>query len=52
LGKLLIKQIVEHPALTNLKRIGLGTADAHGLYAQFGFTGLSKPENMMEIVRT
>jgi hypothetical protein len=29
---------------------GLGTADAHGLYTQFGFKPLSKPENMMEIV--
>lgn len=52
LGKLLIKEVTEHPALKNLRRIGLGTADAHGLYQQFGFTGLSKPENMMEILRT
>jgi GNAT superfamily N-acetyltransferase len=52
LGKLLMKRITEHPALKNLKRIGLGTADAHGLYEQFGFTGLSKPQNMMELLRT
>jgi len=52
LGKLLIKAVTEHPALKNLTRIGLATADAHGLYNQYGFTGLSKPQNMMEILRT
>lgn len=52
LGKLLMKEIIQHPALKNLKRIGLGTADAHGLYQQFGFTELSKPQNMMEFLRT
>lgn len=52
LGKLLIKAVTEHSALKNLRRIGLGTADAHGLYEQYGFTGLSKPENMMELLRT
>ena len=51
-GKLLIKAVTEHPALRNLRRIGLGTADAHGLYEQYGFIGLSKPENMMELLRT
>ncbi len=30
----------------------LATTDAHGLYRKFGFTGLSHPEKMMEIVRT
>lgn len=52
LGKLLIKAVTEHPALKNIRRLGLGTADAHGLYQQYGFTGLSKPENMMEMLRT
>lgn len=52
LGKLLIKEVIEHPALKNIRRIGLATADAHGLYQQYGFTGLSKPQNMMEILRT
>jgi GNAT superfamily N-acetyltransferase len=30
-----------------LKRIGLVTADAHGLYEKFGFTPLEKPEIWM-----
>jgi len=31
----------------DLKRIGLVTADAHGLYAKFGFEPLEKPEMWM-----
>lgn len=52
LGKLLIKAITEHPALKNIRRLGLGTSDAHGLYEQYGFSRMSKPENLMEILRT
>ncbi|RKD91247.1 GNAT family N-acetyltransferase [Mangrovibacterium diazotrophicum] len=48
IGKKLIEAIVNHPDLKNLSRLGLGTADAHGLYQQYGFTGLSKPANAME----
>lgn len=52
LGKLLIEAVTGHSALKNIRRLGLGTADAHGLYEQYGFTRLSKPENMMELLRT
>lgn len=48
LGKLLMKAIMEHPALQDLERWGLGTKDAHGLYAQFGFRPLRTPETKME----
>ncbi|UOB17557.1 GNAT family N-acetyltransferase [Abyssalbus ytuae] len=48
-GKKLMKVIMTHKKLQNLQRWGLGTDDAHGLYEQFGFKLLSKPENMMEI---
>lgn len=52
LGKQLIAHIVDHPAIKNIRRIGLATSDAHGLYRQFGFSRLSAPEKMMELVRT
>jgi len=52
LGKLLIKTITEHPDVKNLKKIGLATSDFHGLYEQYGFTRISKPENRMELLRT
>ncbi len=48
LSKWLMQTIVGHPDLHGLRRWSLATADAHGLYCQFGFTPLSKPENWME----
>lgn len=50
-GKQLMNSIVNHPELKNLGKMGLATADAHGLYKQSGFTCLAKPENAMELVR-
>jgi len=50
-GKQLMEAIVNNPDLKNLRRMGLGTDDAHGLYRQYGFTELSKPGNMMELLR-
>jgi GNAT superfamily N-acetyltransferase len=50
LGKKLIEHVVEHPAVKNLRRVGLATSDAHGLYMQFGFSHLSAPEKMMELI--
>lgn len=48
LGRALIKTVLEHPELQNIKRWQLGTLDAHGLYTAFGFTELEYPERMME----
>ncbi|HWF91664.1 MAG TPA: GNAT family N-acetyltransferase [Terriglobales bacterium] len=49
LSKFLMQCIVEHPSLQGLRRWVLGTRDAHGLYAQFGFKPLHSPEIFMEI---
>jgi N-acetylglutamate synthase-like GNAT family acetyltransferase len=49
LGKELIATVMAHPELQGLRRWSLGTRDAHGLYAQFGFTALDNPSRMMEI---
>jgi len=48
LSKWLMECIVAHPQLQGLRRLMLLTADAHGLYAQSGFTSLKKPERWME----
>lgn len=48
LGKMLMQAIMTHPDLQGLRRWSLVTRDAHGLYAQFGFTVLAKPESYME----
>lgn len=49
LGKRLIEAILAHPELQGLRRWLLATADAHGLYAQFGFEPLAHPEKYMTI---
>ena len=51
LGKLLMECIKQHPKLQGLRRWTLSTKDAHGLYAQFGFTPLNWPDRYMEIFR-
>jgi len=48
LSKAALRFIAAHPRLQGLRRFQLVTADAHGLYAQFGFTPLSQPERYME----
>jgi GNAT superfamily N-acetyltransferase len=48
LAKLLMECITTHPSLQGLRRWTLATRDAHGLYAQFGFTPLLKPDGWME----
>lgn len=51
LSKWLMECIMSLPELQNLRRWSLATLDAHGLYAQFGFTPLDKPDVMMQIAR-
>ncbi len=52
LGKQLIEYVVDHPVVKKLRRVGLATSDAHGLYRQFGFSQVLAPEKMMELLRT
>lgn len=49
LSKWLVQTIVNHPDLQGLRRWSLATADAHGLYAQFGFTEITHPDRWMQI---
>jgi N-acetylglutamate synthase-like GNAT family acetyltransferase len=48
LSKRLMQCIMTHPDLQGFRRWQLGTLDAHGLYAQFGFTAPAHPERFME----
>ena len=48
LSKWLMATIMAHPDLQSIRRWLLATRDAHGLYHQFGFTELGKPETFME----
>ncbi|WP_018016417.1 GNAT family N-acetyltransferase [Teredinibacter turnerae] len=48
LSKWLVEHILQHGSLQGLRRMILATADAHGLYAKYGFNELAKPEIYME----
>jgi GNAT superfamily N-acetyltransferase len=48
IGKLLMKTIVDHPELQDLRRWLLATRDAHGLYEKVGFSPLKFPDRWME----
>jgi GNAT superfamily N-acetyltransferase len=50
LAKRLMQTVFAHPDLQNLRRIMLATADAHGLYRQYGFKELKSVERWMEKV--
>lgn len=49
LGKKLVPIILAHPQLRGLRRFMLGTRDAHGLYARFGFAPLEHVDRFMQI---
>ncbi|MDB4923731.1 MAG: family N-acetyltransferase [Mucilaginibacter sp.] len=49
LSKWLMQTIVKHPELQGLRRWSLATTDAQGLYSQFGFKQITRPERWMEI---
>jgi GNAT superfamily N-acetyltransferase len=51
ISKLLMSNILSHPELRTIARYTLGTQDAHGLYAQYGFTSIANPERQMELLR-
>ena len=48
LGRRMVAWFVDHPELAGLRRTGLVTRDAHGVYAALGFTPLLRPGNYME----
>ena len=48
LGKWLVRTIIEHPDLVDVRRWLLVTQDAHGLYRQFGFTPIEDPGRWMQ----
>ena len=48
LSKWLMELIMSRPELQGFRRWVLATKDAHGLYRQFGFIELHRPERWME----
>jgi GNAT superfamily N-acetyltransferase len=50
-SKRMLETILAHPDLQGLRRFLLATADAHRLYAKYGFAPLSGPDRFMERYR-
>jgi GNAT superfamily N-acetyltransferase len=48
LSKAMLQMAFDHPMLQDLRRWSLVTDDAHGLYRQFGFVPVARPERHME----
>ncbi|URW75205.1 GNAT family N-acetyltransferase [Sphingomonas donggukensis] len=48
LGRRMVGWFVDHPDFAGIRRIGLVTADAHGVYEPLGFHALLRPERFME----
>jgi GNAT superfamily N-acetyltransferase len=47
IGKAIIRSMMAHSQLQGLQLMLLRTRDAHGLYKQFGFEPLPRPDEMM-----
>jgi GNAT superfamily N-acetyltransferase len=52
LAKWLMRTVVEHPDLRDLRRTVLATRDAHGLYLGLGFEPLPTPERWLARLRS
>ncbi|HWU72054.1 MAG TPA: GNAT family N-acetyltransferase [Sphingomonas sp.] len=48
IGRRMVQWFLDHPDLKDIRRIALGTADAHGVYAALGFHPLLRPDRFME----
>ena len=48
LGRRLVRWFLDHPDFAGLRRFGLVTADAQGVYAALGFHPPVRPERWME----
>jgi len=48
LGRRMVSWFLEHPSFARLRRFGLVTADAHGVYADLGFHPLVRADRYME----
>ena len=48
LGRRMVGWFVDHPRFAGIRRIGLVTADAHGVYEALGFHAPLRPDRYME----
>jgi GNAT superfamily N-acetyltransferase len=51
LSKWMMQEVMAHPALSGARRAMLGTRDAHGLYARYGFRAPPDDGVLMQVLR-
>jgi GNAT superfamily N-acetyltransferase len=51
LSKWLVECVLGYPALRSLRRVLLGTRDAHGLYRRYSFAPLADAARFLEVFR-
>lgn len=51
ISQAMMAAVMAYPELQGLRRFLLATSDAHGLYAKFEFTPITRPERFMERYR-
>jgi GNAT superfamily N-acetyltransferase len=47
-GRAMVNWFLDHPDFAGLRRVGLVTADAHGVYEKLGFHAVLRPDRYME----
>jgi GNAT superfamily N-acetyltransferase len=47
-GRAMVSWFLDHPDFAGLRRVGLVTADAHGVYEKLGFHAVLRPDRYME----
>ena len=47
-GRAMVRWFLDHPGFAGIRRVGLVTADAHGVYEALGFRAPLRPERWME----
>ena len=48
-GRRLIEAVLAHPEIPGSRNVLLATADAHGLYARYGFAPLARPDRYLSL---
>ncbi len=49
LGRRLVEAVLDHPDIRGSRNVLLATADAHGLYARYGFAPLAQPDRYLNL---
>lgn len=49
LGRRLVEAVLDHPEIHGSRNVLLATADAHGLYARYGFAPLAQPDRYLNL---